>query len=48
MMPEPLQSLRSVYGFYTLYAAFPLLKFGQEEITVVNDVNVNSFSSNYL
>ena len=33
MMPEPLQSHLSVCGFYTIYAAFHLFKFGQEEIT---------------
>ena len=40
MMPEPLQSHPSVCGFYTIYAAFHLFKFRQEEITGVHDVNV--------
>ena len=31
MMPEPLQSHPSVCGFYTIYAAFHLFKFRQEE-----------------
>ena len=31
MMPEPLQSHPSVCGFYTIYAAFHLFKFQQEE-----------------
>ena len=44
MMPAPLQSQPSVCGFYTIYAAFHLFKFGQEEITVVHDVNVLSFT----
>ena len=48
MMPEPLQSHPSVCGFYTIYAAFHLFKFRQEEITVVHDVNVLSFISNYM
>ena len=48
MMPEPLHSHPSVCGFYTMYAAFHLFKFGQEEITEVHDVNVLSFISNYL
>ena len=32
-MPAPLQSHSSVCGFYTIYAAFHLFKFRQEEIT---------------
>ena len=48
MMPEPLQSHPSVGGFYTIYAAFYLFKFRQEEITGVHDVNVLSFISNYM
>ena len=48
MMPEPLQSHPSVCGFYTIYAAFHLFKFPQEEITGVHDVNVLSFISNYM
>ena len=48
MMPEPLQSHPSVCGFFTLYAAFHLFKFRQEEITGVHDVNVLSFISNYM
>ena len=48
MMPEPLQSHPSVCGFYTIYAAFHLFKFRQEEITGVHDVNVLSFIGNYM
>ena len=48
MMPEPLQSYPSVCGFYTIYAAFHLFKFRQEEITEVHDVNVISFIFNYM
>ena len=48
MMPAPLQSHPSVYGFYTIYAAFHLFKFLQEEITGVDDVNVLSFIRNYV
>ena len=48
MMPEPLQSHPSVCGFYTIYAAFHLFKFRQEQITGVHDVNVLSFISNYM
>ena len=48
MMPEPLQSHPNVCGFYTIYAAFHLFKFRQEEITGVHDVNVLSFISNYM
>ena len=47
MIPEPLQLHPSVCGFYTIYAAFHLLKFRQDEITGVHDVNVLSFISNY-
>ena len=48
MMPDPLQSHPSVCGFYTIYAAFHLFKFRQEEITGVHDANVLSFISNYM
>ena len=48
MMQAPLQSHPSVCGFYTIYAAFLLFKFRQEEITGVHDVNVLSFISNYM
>ena len=48
MMPEPRQSHPSVCGFYTIYAAFHLFNFEQEEITGVHDVNVLSFISNYM
>ena len=47
MMPEPLQSHPSVCGFYTLYAAFHLFKFQQEEITGVHDVNVLALISHF-
>ena len=48
MMPEPLQSHPRVCGFYTIYVAFHLFKFRQEEITGVHDVNVLSLKSNYM
>ena len=48
IMPEPLQSHPSVCRFYTIYEAFHLFKFRQEEITGVHDVNVLSFISNYM
>ena len=48
MTPAPLQSHPSVCGLYTIYAAFHLFKFRQEEITGVHDVNVLSFISNYM
>ena len=48
MMPAALQSHPSVCGFYTIYAAFHLFKFRQEEITEVRDVNVLSFMSNFM
>ena len=48
MMPAPLQTHPSVCGFYTIYAAFHLFKFRQEEITGVHDVNVLSFISNFM
>ena len=47
-MPAPLQSLSSVCGFSTKYAAFHLFKFQQEEITEVHDVNILSFIGNYM
>ena len=48
MMPEPLESHPSVCGFYTIYAAFHLFKFRQEEITGFHDVNILSFIINYM
>ena len=48
MMPATLQSHPNVCGFYTIYAAFHLFKFPQEEVTGVHCVNVLSFISNYL
>ena len=48
MMPEPLQSHPSVCGFYTIYAAFQLVKFRREEITGVHNVNVLPFISNHM
>ena len=48
MMPARLHSHPSVCGFYTIYAAFHLFKFRQEEITGNHDVNVLSFISNYM
>ena len=43
-----IQSHPSVCGFYTIYAAFHLFNFRQEENTGVRDVNVLSFISNYM
>ena len=48
MMPEPPQSHPSVCGFYTIYAAFHLFEFRQEEPAGIHDVNVFSFISNYM
>ena len=48
MIPEPLQFHPRVCGFYTIYAAFHLFKFRQEENTGAHDVNVLSFISNYM
>ena len=48
VMPEPLQSHPSVYGFYTIYAAFHLFKIRQKQFIRVHDVNVLSFISNYM
>ena len=48
MVRTRLQDHPSVCGFYTIYAAFLLFKFQQEEITGVHDVNVLSFISNFL
>ena len=47
MMPQPLQSHPSVGGFYTIYAAFHLLKFRQEETTGNHDVKLLSILSYY-
>ena len=48
LMPATLQSHPSVCGFYTIYAAFHLFKFQQEQITGVHDINVLSFISNFM
>ena len=48
MMPTPLQSHPSVCEFHTIYAAFHLFKFRQEENTGVHDVNVLSIISKYM
>ena len=48
MMPEALQSHPNVCVFYTIYAAFHLFKFRQEETAGVPDVNVISFVRNYM
>ena len=47
-MQAPLQCDPSVCGFYTIYAAFYLFKFRQEESTGVHDVDVLSFISIYI
>ena len=48
MMPAHLLSHPSACGLYTIYAAFHLFKFRQEEMTGFHDVNVLSFISNYM
>ena len=48
MVRTRLQDHPSVCGFYTICAAFHLFKFQQEEITGVHDVNVLSFTSNFM
>ena len=45
MIPATLKSHPSVSVFYTLYPAFHLFKFRQDEITGVHGVNVLSFTS---
>ena len=47
-MPEALQSHLCTFGFYTIYAAFHLFKFRQEENASVHDVKVMSFIGNYM
>ena len=44
MMPACLPSHPSVCDFYTIYAAFHLFKFRQEEITGNHEVNVLMYS----
>ena len=46
MTPESLQSHPSVCVFYTIYAAFDVFKFRQEEYAGAPDVNLLSFISN--
>ena len=48
MVRTRFQDHPSVCGSYTIYRAFHLFKFQQEEITGVHDVNVLSFISNFL
>ena len=45
MMPAPLQCHPSLCGYYTIYVAFLLFNFRQEEITGAHDVIVLSFMS---
>ncbi len=48
MVGTRLQDHPSVCSFYTIYAAFHLFKFQQEEITGVHDVNVLSVISIFM
>ena len=48
MIPERLQLHQSLCGFCTIYAAFLIVKLGQEEITGVHNLNVLPFISNYM
>ena len=48
MVSTRLQDHPSVCGFYTVFVAFHLFKFQQEEINGVHDVNVLSFISNFM
>ena len=48
MVQTRLQDHHSVCSFYTIYAAFHLFKFQQEELIGVHDVNVFSFISNFM
>ena len=47
MVRTRLQEHLSVCGFYTIYAAFQLFKFQQEDITGVHDDKVFSFWGNF-
>ena len=48
MVRTSLQDHPSVCRVYTIFAAIHLLKFQQEEITGVHDVNLLSFISNFM
>ena len=48
MMAQWLQPQPSVWGFYTIYAAFHLFKFRQEELIAIHYVNVILFIINYM
>ena len=48
MVRTRLQDHSSVCVFYTIYTAFHLFKFQQEEITGVHDVNLLSLISNFI
>ena len=48
MVRTRLQDHPSVSGLYTIYVAFHLFKFKQEEISGVHDVNVLSFMGNFM
>ena len=43
-----LEDRPSVCGLYTIYAAFYLFKFQQEQITGVHDISVLSFIGNFM
>ena len=47
MVRTRLQDHLNVCCFYTIYAAFDLFKFQQEDTIDVHDVNVLSFISNF-
>ena len=48
LMPESPQSHPKLCGFYTTHEAFQLFKSPQGEVTGVHNVNVLSFTSNYI
>ena len=48
MVRTRLQDHPSVCGFYTIYAAFHLCKFQQDEIVDVHDVNELSFIRKFM
>ena len=48
IISERLQRHQTLCGFNTIYAAFLLYKFGQEEITRVHDLILLCFISNYM
>lgn len=48
MIPDKLQEMDNMCGFYTIYAAYQLFKFNQENLIGLVDVDILLFISNFM